>query len=355
MAGLFESIFDVMYLVLVISLGIKILFIKEKGAKTFGLMAVLLGVGDSFHLVPRIMAHMTENGMERFVSILSWGKMVTFITMTVFYLLYYFYYKRETNKNNKGMDILMYALFAARVILTLLPQNNWGSAEPNLTWDIIRNVPFTIMGVILMVLSYKENKLFKKFSILIFLSFLFYLPVVLFADKYPLVGMFMLPKTVAYFLLAYFGYKKYKSEFSGMDILEFSYISLIFGLAAGVFFREFTKYFKFNEYSMLSVLHTHTLVLGFILGMIIFLLISSLGKKDISKYKIPVNHWIFGMLFSITMMFIRGIYQVIGNGAELFNNAMFSGLAGLGHIALSVGLIWIMLLLISDFRIVKNK
>lgn len=355
MAGLFESIFDVLYLVLVISLGIKMLFINEKGAKTFGLMAVLLGLGDSFHLVPRIMAHMTENGMERFVTILSWGKMVTSITMTVFYLLYYFYYKRETNKNNKGMDILMYALFAARVILTLLPKNNWGSAEPNLTWDIIRNVPFTIMGVILMVLSYRENKLFKKFSILIFFSFLFYIPVVLFADKYPLVGMLMLPKTVAYFLLAYFGYKKYKRPFSKIDILENAYIALIFGLAAGVFFREFTKYFKFNQYSMLSVLHTHTLALGFILGIAFYLLISSLGKMDIAKYKIPLNHWILGLLFSTAMMFIRGIYQVIGNGAELFNSAMFSGLAGLGHIALAVGLVWTMLLILKDSRIVKNR
>lgn len=34
------------------------------------------------------------------------------------------------------------------------------------------------------------------------------------------------------------------------------------------------------------------------------------------------------MRFSTVMMFIRGIYQVIGDGADLFNDAMFSGLAG---------------------------
>ena len=247
MAGLFESIFDALYLILVISIGIKLLLIEDKSAKTFGIMGVVLGLGDSFHLVPRIMAHMTQNGMEQFAPILSWGKMITSITMTIFYLLYYKHYKKENHKENKTLDYTIYLLTIVRIILTILPQNKWGTSDPNLTWDIFRNIPFTIMGIILIAISYKEKGLFRKYSILIALSFFFYAPVVLFADKYPIVGMLMMPKTVAYFMLVYTAYKHYKTQFKATDILETALITLIFGLSAGVFLGNLQKFSHLKE------------------------------------------------------------------------------------------------------------
>lgn len=55
MRALFETLFDIVYLVTVITLGIRMIR-GSKGNRQFqlfGWMAVVLGAGDSFHLVPR--------------------------------------------------------------------------------------------------------------------------------------------------------------------------------------------------------------------------------------------------------------------------------------------------------------
>lgn len=54
----FETIFDVIYLIFVITLGL-IMVRRSKGNQDyflFGIMAITLGLGDSFHLIPRAVA-----------------------------------------------------------------------------------------------------------------------------------------------------------------------------------------------------------------------------------------------------------------------------------------------------------
>ena len=48
----------------------------------FGIMAVLLGSGDAFHLVPRAVALCTT-GLENFTVQMGLGKWITSITMTI--------------------------------------------------------------------------------------------------------------------------------------------------------------------------------------------------------------------------------------------------------------------------------
>jgi hypothetical protein len=58
MQAVFETIFHVVYLSTVIFLGIKMI-IGSKGKRQYllyGVMAVTLGFGDAFHLVPRVIA-----------------------------------------------------------------------------------------------------------------------------------------------------------------------------------------------------------------------------------------------------------------------------------------------------------
>ena len=83
MMAIIESLFDVAYLSLVIGLGIRLLLEKNKGAKLFGIMAILLGGGDAFHLIPRVIAHLSPLGFEGHYFALSWGQFVTSITMTI--------------------------------------------------------------------------------------------------------------------------------------------------------------------------------------------------------------------------------------------------------------------------------
>ena len=63
MQAIAETLFDAVYLISVITIGI--LMIRgskgERQFQLFGWMAVVLGVGDSFHLIPRAVALRTEN------------------------------------------------------------------------------------------------------------------------------------------------------------------------------------------------------------------------------------------------------------------------------------------------------
>ena len=65
MQAIVETVFDAVYLVSVITIGI-LMICGCKGNhqfKLFGLMAVVLGAGDSFHLIPRALALCTT-GLE---------------------------------------------------------------------------------------------------------------------------------------------------------------------------------------------------------------------------------------------------------------------------------------------------
>ena len=62
MQALIETLFDAVYLVSVITIGI-LMIRGSKGNKQFrlfGLMAVVLGAGDSFHLIPRALARVLK-------------------------------------------------------------------------------------------------------------------------------------------------------------------------------------------------------------------------------------------------------------------------------------------------------
>ena len=214
MQAIAETLFDVVYLVSVVTIGI--LMIKKcRGNmqyKLFGIMAVTLGVGDSFHLVPRAIALCTT-GLDNYTVPLGVGKLITSITMTVFYiLLYYVWRLRYHIEGKQKLTWAVYLLAAVRVILCLFPQNRWTSAEAPLSWEIYRNIPFALLGLIVIIIFYKSAKenqdhAFRFMWLTIVLSFGFYIPVVLWADTIPVIGMLMIPKTCAYVWTVLIGYQ----------------------------------------------------------------------------------------------------------------------------------------------------
>ena len=213
MQAIGETSFDIVYLVTVITIGI-LMIRKSNGNKQFclfGIMAVVLGAGDSFHLIPRALALCTT-GLESYTVYLGIGKLITSITMTVFYiLLYYVWRTRYEVKGQNHITVAVYALSLARVILCLFPQNEWLSADAPLSWGIYRNIPFALLGLLIIVLFYKSakekgDKDFKFMWLTIVLSFGFYIPVVLWADTITLIGMLMIPKTCAYVWTVLIGY-----------------------------------------------------------------------------------------------------------------------------------------------------
>lgn len=217
MQAIMETLFDVIYLTTVITLGI-IMISKSKGNKQyllFGIMAVVFGVGDSFHLAPRAYALCTT-GLENLTYQLGAGKFITSITMTFFYILLYYVWRIRYNiKGKNGLTITFYLLALARIILCFMPQNLWTNSNAPLSWGIYRNIPFAIIGIIIIVLFYKSakdtnDKNFKFMWLTIVLSFAFYIPVVLWVDVSPLIGMLMIPKTCDYVWTVLIGYMDMK-------------------------------------------------------------------------------------------------------------------------------------------------
>ena len=219
MQAIFETLFDVFYLSTVIILGIKML--KEgkdnKEYFLFGLMALTLGFGDAFHLVPRAIA-LNTSGLDNYGVSLGIGKLITSITMTIFYLiLYYIWRSRYEIKDKKRLTILVWILAVLRILLVLCPENKFTIANSPFAWAIYRNIPFTLLGILIIVIFYKKSRekndlAFKNLWLTIVLSFGFYLPVVIFENTLPSIGVLMIPKTCAYIWTILIGYKAMKGE-----------------------------------------------------------------------------------------------------------------------------------------------
>ena len=219
MQAIAETLFDVAYLITVITIGI--LMIRgskgERQFRLFGWMAVVLGAGDSFHLVPRVIALCTI-GLENYTVPLGFGKLVTSVTMTIFYvLLYHFWRQRYHISGRFSLTAVVYVLAGVRIALCMMPQNQWLSAEAPLSWGIYRNIPFALLGLLVIVLFYRSAKehgdrAFGWMWLTIVLSFSFYIPVVLWANTIPMIGMLMIPKTCAYVWTVLIGYSAMKQE-----------------------------------------------------------------------------------------------------------------------------------------------
>lgn len=116
------------------------------------------------------------------------------------------------------------------------------------------------------------------------------------------------------------------------------------GICGGVFYREFTKFHGVpNEFSVLGLVHPHFLVLGVILMLIIGLLNEYLSIEG-RLPKAGLVCYIVGTAGAGVMLFVRGIFDVLGKVNEEFSvskgmNGMVSGIAGLFHIVLGTGLV----------------
>lgn len=213
-----ETIFDILYLGFALIAGLTMLTKgKSPLVKKTGLMAALLGAGDSFHLVPRSYALWTL-GLEANAAALGIGKFITSITMTVFYVILYYVWREYFQiKGQKGLTQAMWILAALRIGFCLLPQNQWLSYRQPLLFGILRNIPFAAIGIIIIVIFAEQarktnDRIFRFMPLAVALSFGFYLPVVLFSGTFPIVGVLMIPKTMAYVWIVLMGWKLYKKE-----------------------------------------------------------------------------------------------------------------------------------------------
>jgi hypothetical protein len=117
-----------------------------------------------------------------------------------------------------------------------------------------------------------------------------------------------------------------------------SFAYMVVGVLSGLFYREFTKAKDFPEgqFTQLGLAHTHLLALGFT----VLLIVLTLEKVfALSQHK-ALFDWFFwlynaGVILTAAMLIWHGSLTVVGKEST----AMIAGIAGLGHILITAGMI----------------
>ena len=177
----------------------------------------LLALGDTGHVGFRVWAY-ARGGLDTTIRLLGaqvglvgLGALSTAITVTFFYALVLLAWQRRFAKSLGWFGYLLLAAALARLVVMAFPQNDWNSSVPPWTWAMIRNVPLMVQGFGVAYLLLRDavaagDHTFKLVGIMILVSFGFYLPVILFVQRVPMLGMLMIPKTVAYVAIAWLAY-----------------------------------------------------------------------------------------------------------------------------------------------------
>lgn len=112
----------------------------------------------------------------------------------------------------------------------------------------------------------------------------------------------------------------------------------VLGLAAGLYYRELTKAQDFTGSTQLSVVHTHLLTLGTIF-LLVVLLLEKAFTLSASRWFTPF-FWTYnaGLVVTVGMLVVHGTMTVLGTGA----GSAVAGIAGLGHILLTVALAFLL-------------
>ena len=128
-----------------------------------------------------------------------------------------------------------------------------------------------------------------------------------------------------------------------------AFVYLLAALASGVLWREITKILDITEPTALGTVHTHLFSLGFIMFLLFILLEKNFHVSEAPKFNLFFILYHIGLILSAVLMVVRGMISilVINGTIEMTNglNGAISGIAGMGHIILTVALVIYMFLL----------
>lgn len=230
-----EIVFDILYLATIWTLVVIMSYklprlsrMRFRLASIFRTAFFFLVLGDTGLLGSRIIAY-AAGGLAYSPAFLGGsihlaglGNLSTSITVTIFYLCFLELWRR---RYDRPFTVWYYVLISAAVVrfmVMMLPQNQWHIHIAPVGWGIFRNIFLTIQGLGVALLMWYDgrrtrDRLFLTFSALIFVSFLCMWPVVPFYPRFPLIGMMMIPKTVAYMAIAFIGYTSLFKHYTAED------------------------------------------------------------------------------------------------------------------------------------------
>lgn len=135
--------------------------------------------------------------------------------------------------------------------------------------------------------------------------------------------------------------------------LNLSLIYAIVGLLGGVFYREFSKMNGFTGKTVLANVHTHLLMLGMVVFLIVALFCAHFKTLPETKgFKVFLIVYNVGVAMTVVMMAVRGVTEVLGLELTRGANGAISGIAGVSHIIVAAGIVRMILCL---KRCAKNE
>lgn len=115
----------------------------------------------------------------------------------------------------------------------------------------------------------------------------------------------------------------------------------VIGLLSGLVYREVTRPAGFTGRTQLAFVHTHALTLGTLLLFLVLALIAALRAQENKWLRLFLPVWNVGLAITTVMLTIKGLLQV--QGSAMATSPALAGIAGLGHITLSVGFVLLLL------------
>ncbi len=220
-----EVLFNVAYLVAIWGLVIamrrnqsRVAAADRRVADRFLWAFTLLALGDTGHVGFRVLAY-ALGGLETEFSVLGLqlglvglGALATAITVTFFYVLMLEIWRARFHKPYGWFGYLLLGAAAARLLLMLPAANQWNSVVPPQPWSFIRNLPLMVQGLgvaylILRDARAAQDRTFGWIGMMILISFACYIPVIFLVQQAAIIGMLMIPKTLAYVAIAVLAYQ----------------------------------------------------------------------------------------------------------------------------------------------------
>lgn len=128
-------------------------------------------------------------------------------------------------------------------------------------------------------------------------------------------------------------------------MINTSFFYAIAALVGGVFYREFTKFQGFTGKTTLSVVHTHLFLLGMCFFLLVTLLMKQFAIREDKRFSLFYGIYNGGIAVTTVAFLWRGVLQVNGTVLSKAMDASISGVAGIGHVLISVGLVLFFLML----------
>lgn len=128
-------------------------------------------------------------------------------------------------------------------------------------------------------------------------------------------------------------------------LINTAFAYMILGLVSGVFYREYTKLTdNLTTESPLSTVHTHLLALGMLMFLIVAALDGLLTLRGRRSFEIFYWTYNVGLIWTVAMMMVRGLFTLNGHDPAT-TSAAIPGMAGLGHVILTIGLVFLFIAL----------